>query len=53
MTVWEVGGEGFTTGVTQFAMAGMMDAKGGLVQGRCIMPDGSEVKEGNYIQLGW
>gem|GEM_PF-4591416 len=50
---WEAGGSGLTQGVTQFAMAGIMDSTGGIVLGRCIVPSGEEVKEGSYIQLNW
>jgi hypothetical protein len=48
---WEAGGAGLTEGVTQFAMAGILDATGGQVLGRCILPTGEEVREGGYIQL--
>ena len=50
---WDAGGDQLMAGVGQFAVAGIVDAKGGQVPGRCILPDGTELREGNHIQLGW
>ena len=51
---WEAGGEGLMGGVSQFAMAGILDASGNQVFGRCFWPSGEQAaREGDHIQLNW
>jgi len=51
---WEAGGSQLMGGIGDLAMAGILDATGGQVFGKCSWPSGEHAaKEGDYISLNW